>query len=762
MDGIIRVSAIAMAVLMLVTGSIILTDDSDAFTDSSVEWSIIVNEECSIELSSRFSQGDSKISFGQESYYGAWPAGLEIVKENGIYWLKGTPTVVGKYEFVIAYCGGFLNTITERLYVTMYVTEHPIVYCTVTYDAGIGLVNGSATWSEEVLENSYASLPYASYSSGAYTFKGWGISATSSEPVSSYVVTQDVTLYAVWERNSVQISDATATVTSGQTSVLPIRTVPSDASLRVSSYGGLHGDSVRVSDEGIVLDMTGVEPGTYYVTVAASYTGYITGESVITIKVPITIVKPIEYVLSQGDSFSYTPVTNPSNADIELISVTLDGNVMGDFGGLSVSGRSVVGSFDSIGTYAITYTASLEGYVDVTNTVYVKVNERPASAPAPVMGTITATPRANEPRTYDFVISGYANASNIIWSYEGRVFATSSPTALFEFPSSGSYTVRCTLAGFDGSFVSEDVSVICLDNYHREAAWAGIPYAYIIESDDEVSIEDGAPFSVTTSTVGGKTYRMISGTPNDTFVGSSFGINLGDDSWSVQVYGCETSAPVVDFDLVLSEDGYTVVAVFKGQNASFYSYDFDGDGIPEQGNAYTYQKEGRYTVVCKAVNNVSETSKSDMVSINVVPHEDTDILELTDFQMVVGERLDVILQLMQGDVVTVSGPASSFVNVLDGILRAEPAEKGVFDLTVSVHHDNGTTSSKTIKVTVRGTDVQDLEEEKHDYMVVMAVFFVISVSAIALFILRDIRPAESGFSQRPSMLDRILRRRLYR
>ena len=151
-----------------------------------------------------------------------------------------------------------------------------------------------------------------------------------------------------------------------------------------------------------------------------------------------------------------------------------------------------------------------------------------------------------------------------------------------------------------------------------------------------------------------------------------------------------------------------------------------------------------------------------MVSINVVPREDTDILELTDFQMVVGERLDVILQVMQGDVVTVSGPASSFVNVLDGILRAEPAEKGVFDLTVSVHHDNGTSSSKTIKVTVRGTDVQDLEEEKHDYMVVMAVFFVISVSAIALFILRDIRPAESGFSQRPSMLDRILRRRLYR
>jgi hypothetical protein len=76
---------------------------------------------------------------------------------------------------------------------------------------------------------------------------------------------------------------------------------------------------------------------------------------------------------------------------------------------------------------------------------------------------------------------------------------------------------------------------------------------------------------------------------------------------------------------------------------------------------------------------------------------------------------------------------------MDGVLRAEPAEKGVYDLTVSVHRDNGSIVSKTIKVTVRGTDIQELEEEKHDYMVVMAIFFIISISAIAVFILRDLR-----------------------
>ena len=354
------------------------------------------------------------------------------------------------------------------------------------------------------------------------------------------------------------------------------------------------------------------------------------------------------------------------------------------------------------------------------------------------MGTISAAPRSGEPRVFDFVLSGYANASNIIWSYEGQTFATSSPTAVFEFPASGSYTVECTLAGFDGSFVSEEFTVVCMDNYHREAAWSGTRYSYVIETDEEISIQNGAPFSVVTEEVDGRIYKMITGTPSEVYIGDSYDVHVGTDSWTVQIYRSESVAPVADFDLILSDDGYTVVAVFKGQNASFYSYDFDGDGIPEEGNAFTYDREGRYSVVCKAVNNISETSKSDMVSINVIPHEDVSVINLTDFEMVVGERLDVVLSIEQGDTVTVSGSASSFIRILDGVLRAEPTEKGVYDLMVSVNHDGKATVSKTIKVTVRGTEMQDLEEEKHDYMVVMAVFFVIAIMAIATFILRDV------------------------
>ncbi|MBR1452913.1 MAG: InlB B-repeat-containing protein, partial [Candidatus Methanomethylophilaceae archaeon] len=217
--------------------------------------------------------------------------------------------------------------------------------CTVTYDAGIGLVNGQQTWSETITKGSYASLPQATHSSGAYSFAGWNVSATASEGVASYNAFKDVTLHAVWNRNTVQVSDASATVTSGQTATLPLTTDPADAVLSVVSLGGLPESSARVDGHSIELDMTDVSPGTYFVTVDASYSGYITGESVITVKVPITIVKPIEYVLCEGDSFSYTPVTNPTNAEITLVSVTKDGNLVGDMGGLTVDGRSIVGTY---------------------------------------------------------------------------------------------------------------------------------------------------------------------------------------------------------------------------------------------------------------------------------------------------------------------------------------------------------------------------------------------------------------------------------
>ena len=84
-----------------------------------------------------------------------------------------------------------------------------------------------------------------------------------------------------------------------------------------------------------------------------------------------------------------------------------------------------------------------------------------------------------------------------------------------------------------------------------------------------------------------------------------------------------------------------------------------------------------------------------------------------------------------------SGSAAKFVKVDGGYIEVEPTEKGVFDLAVTVSHSDGSTESKTVKVTVEGSEVDDLKEDRHDLTTVLAVFFVMAVIAVALLVLGD-------------------------
>ena len=674
-------------------------------------------------------------------YSGELPSGLRIdidSSSSSIFathrsFLRGTLSApAGLYTFVLSDDSYFYEF-------TALVTAGT---CTVAYDAGIGLVKGERIWSETIPKGSYASLPSATHSSGAYTFLGWAESAGAQFALDSYVASKDCTLHAVWKRNSVTISDSSATVTSGQTATLPISTSPRDASITVVSRGSLPSGAVSVDGHDLVLNMTGVQPGTYYVTLSAGSTGYISGESTVTVKVPITIVKPIEYVLHQGDPFSYTPVTNPSNADVTIVEVSRDGTVLVAHGGLSVQGRTISGHLANVGTYTVTYTASLEGYVEVTSTVLIKVLEKEeedpgVQIPAPVMGSVVVSPRADEPRVFDLVLSGYGNASNIEWLADGRLVASSSPTAVCEFPASGVHTVTCRLTGLDGSVLTKEEEVVCRDNYHREAAWAGVAYGYVMADDSTVTVEGESPFSVFSAKVNGKAYATISGTPSEQEIGRSYRVTAGADSWTITVFRAEASAPIALFDVSVLEDGRTVKATFRGDYASRYSFDFDGDGIPEPGDEFTYPDSGRRTIVCTAFNNVSETTHARIVDLPSERTEGVHVISLTDFRIGVRERMDILISTDSGDRLSVSGTASGFVKVDGGSIEVEPSVKGVYDLTVTVSHADGSSDSKTVRVTVEGNEVEDLKEDRHDLTTVLAVFFVFAVIAVALLVLGD-------------------------
>ena len=735
--GFVLKAAIALAIIVAVLAVPICSDESDAdVPEYSGEITLDIGEPATIDLQD-YLGGSSYNYCSYTKYSGDSKLPPGIIKDGSI--LSGTPTELGSYHLQFRFNNSYVSLVADAiLNFDITVTEVPETF-TVTYDAGIGTVNGSARWSETITENTFASLPDAKYSSGAYVFKGWSTSETSTTTVDSLKVNGDITLYAVWERQTVKVSPITATITSGQSSTMPITTDPEDARVSISDLGGLSSYNATVSGRYIFLDMTNVEPGTYYVTISASSTGYYTGSAKVTIMVPITIVKPIEYTLSQGDVFSYTPVTNPSNASIELKSVLLDGSPVEGNGGLSVSGRTITGTLENPGTYEISYRAFLDGYVDVDNTVFVYVSD---SSEIPDIGSVslasvTASARASEPRVFDFVAIGGQNVSNYVWTVDGEVFASSSETALYEFPSSGIYTVACTARGFDGTEVTMEITVVCTDNYHREAAWSGVEYAYIVEGEVGVEAPDQCPLRKSTETIDGKVFTVLSGTPSESDVGKSYDVTVGEESWTVNVYKAEASAPTASFSVTV--DGYTAKAVFTGLRASFHMFDFDGDGAFESGEEFRYDRPGRYTVVCKAVNNVSEVTSTAYVEIDIVPQEDATLDELTDFHIGVNERMHISISMGSEDTLSVSGSAASFVTVDRTTLVVAPTEAGVYELIVTITHQDGTADSKSVEVTVKQEGLDPVPEPHGDYTLAMILIFVVSVGLIAGFLIYDTR-----------------------
>jgi len=735
-------------VMMLIFVSSPLTEESDAATkEFTVEYTLDLGEYFEVDLNDIADKTYKYVTVDKYTSDSQLPDGLS---RNGSV-ISGTPTKVGDfpkmgYNLRDAYVA---VTYDAHVSVTFLVRDIPEEY-SVTYEAGIGNVKGQKVWRETITEGTYASLPDAVHSNGAYSFRGWSMSNTSTDVLDSLKVTSDITLYAVWERNTVKMSDSSATIARDQTSSLTIFSDPSDARLSIVDHGGLEESNVRISGHTLRLDMTSVDPGTYYVTLEANKTGYLAGRSTVTVSVPICIVKPIEYVLNEGDVFSYTPVTNPTNASISLVGVLLDGAPVHD-SGLELNGGTVTGKLLHKGTYEITYRASLEGYVDVTNSVIVYVND-PSDNPVTgdvSLSSVTASSRASEPRVFDFIAIGGVNVSNYVWSVEGMVFASSSPTAVYEFPSSGVYNVECTAYGGSGDKVTLEITVVCTDNRHRDAAWSDTEYSYIVQGRTDVTFPDDSFLSVTRDEIGGSVFTVISGTPSGSDIGKVFPITVGDDSWTVSVYQKETVPPKASFTVSVTGDGYSVKAEFTGSAASFHRFDFDNDGQYEDGDTFTYSKPGRYVVSCMASNNLSDVIASMHIDIDYAPSESTDLSGLTDFVIGMNERLYIEISLVEGDELQVSGSASDFVVVDGNILRISPTEKGIYELVVTALHSDGISDSVTVEVKVTGPDDPVADEDGQDYLLVI-VLFAISVSTVFAVVIFDMHSGKvsAWFSSR--------------
>ena len=224
---------IVLMMFMIAASTVLIgtcSDGSDAATTYTSEVTIPLDGWCEIDLSDHMG-GDTYNHTNYDRYTSddSLPKGMS--RDGRI--ISGTPTEIGTYELGFRFHDSMVALSYDAfLNLTIFVVDSPETF-RVTYNAGVGTVDGLVVWSEDIVEGTYATLPDAVHSTGAYSFLGWSLSKTSSDILSTYRVTSDVTLYAVWERNTVSIDDITATISRDQTSRVPLSTDPTDAKVSV-------------------------------------------------------------------------------------------------------------------------------------------------------------------------------------------------------------------------------------------------------------------------------------------------------------------------------------------------------------------------------------------------------------------------------------------------------------------------------------------------------------------------------------------------
>lgn len=680
-----------VALLALVSGFIVLDDSSESDADD-VNFTFVVGETYNEQM------GMVSDPLGYKRTQSTVPPGM-VVQGKGLtggtgapIYISGTPTTEGSYQIV------FTTNIGRTVH-NAYIEV--VGSLQVTYNAGIGLVNGSSTWTEEIREGSYASLPNATYSSGAWKFAGWATTSGSSTVISSLKVTQDTTLYAVWEQQSTTISAYSATVTQGQSFSNTFTVTPADATIKVMTGAGV--SNINVSGK-TLSGTANMDPGTYSMIIQCSASGYKNTTIVVKITVPIVIHQPIEYTMTLGQTFTYQPETDPSNASITITGVKKDGSTLSSHG-FTVNNRTITSTPTSTGTYAVTFKAEASGYVSVSKTVLIYVYDAPVEHKPVSIDSVDMTWRADKTRIVDLIAIGVANAVNVQWYIDDVLFASSSNTAVFEVPTAGVFTAVCKVTGSGGDTATASVKIVATEVYHKDMAWVGVPYGYVeVISGSDPTVSVSGPFSYEFETVGGIKYLIISGTPTSADLGNEYRITVGAESFDIKVYAKESSEPIATFAVTVNE--MTISVVFLGSNASKVLYDY-GNGEWTESTSATVTEAGYYTVRCKAINNVGERISSMLAEVGIVDVVTIDVNDLTDMTVDIGETLVLDVEMVEDEILSITGSASDHLTAEGNRIHGSFEEAGVYDLTVKVTHADNTTTVKTIKITVREQDDDD-------------------------------------------------------
>ncbi|MDR1404266.1 MAG: InlB B-repeat-containing protein [Candidatus Methanoplasma sp.] len=366
----------------------------------------------------------------------------------------------------------------------------------------------------------------------------YNVSFSSSGSNVTFSVTLSIIVNSL---GTVQInSDASITVNVGTAVNYTPATTPS-ADIAFGSSTPL---PIYVGNQKTIMGtLVNVLPGTYYVTLLATKSGYASAAQILSIIVPVYVLDPVTDVVQTDIQWTYQVTMIPSSAQITSYVVQKGGTTVTSGFSISTNTRTISATFFETGQFHIFLTIGATGYSSTSKELILEVTAPPEIPQPPTLSSILTTPSDTYEGIYYFTAIGAQNYTSIDWDF-GDGTVASGTNVVHRYYTSGEFTPTVRLYNSNNNlFYTENTSVfVVITVMSRADAWATVPYSYAIAIDDALdhvlSTDIGQSWlSLSDITDSGQRWIILSGTPHLALADTTLEVTISNyGTWTIYIW----------------------------------------------------------------------------------------------------------------------------------------------------------------------------------------------------------------------------------
>lgn len=612
-------------------------------------------------------------------------------------------------------------------------------------------------WVESIPAGSSLMVREVSNTVAGKDFVGWNNKANGTgtwyQPL-DLISSGHTTLYAQWRDSIAVTSPNEVTVDKGGNINYKFTFSQSNCSVSQVDSGQL---DLNLSN-GRITGVVDASPGKYTLKFQVTKGDDQSIDFFLNVYVRIQQIEAIDEMAFSGEGWIRSIELMPSNVSYDLIYGTITRTIGDDTETISAataglnspSGLMVSGLFTQAGTYVINITASAPNNPELksTNIVINLLVEDPI--PSIADPTIEKTIVSKTPvfDTYHFIVIDPKDYAQIIWHFgDGTSSTGHSVVHHYNYP--GNYQWTLTLKaqpGYDDAVYTGYVISLGQEEMPVDA-WIGTRYATMIEAPSN-AIFTGPAFctsSIITDSVTGKTYILISGTPDESWAdrtGKSYLAMVKVEetvisSWSIAIHGSANEVIESAFNVKVVD--HTVSVEYLGSSNAVIYIAWDGINytrIPGMSASHDCSNFGSYAIPITIV--LGDTQLSTSISFNIVEPGSSlvHINKINDRAGVVGEDISIPLIVSPyNSTITITG--ADWLSFANGKISGTPDSSGIY--TISVFATSGSDVSKTQTFTITISDDIPVIDSSVDYEIVYLLAILYGILLVFIVLTRDLR-----------------------